>query len=148
MTGNASLVAIFLLSLSILSNIMCLISQFAVINTKGMSNEESLMGQKGGIKGKECQENPSELSACNQKVNAMHHKCPYCDNLFSSAGNLKMHVKTHSGEKSKKCNQCDYAFTHASSLRAHLKTHSGERSNKCNQCHFACCDANSLRRHI
>ena len=36
--------------------------------------------------------------------------------------------------KSKKCNQCEYASSWAGDLRKHLKTHSGEKSNKCNQC--------------
>ena len=36
--------------------------------------------------------------------------------------------------KSNKCNQCDYASSQAGDLRTHLKTHSGEKSNKFNQC--------------
>ena len=39
--------------------------------------------------------------------------------------------------KSNKCNQCDYASSHTGDLRRHLKTHSGEKSNECNQCDFA-----------
>ena len=35
----------------------------------------------------------------------------------------------HIGEKSNKCNQCDYASSQAGNLRAHLKTHSGEKSD-------------------
>ena len=31
-----------------------------------------------------------------------------------------------SEEKSNKCNQCDFASTRAGNLRTHLKTHSGE----------------------
>ena len=33
-------------------------------------------------------------------------------------------------EKSNKCDQCDYAFSHTGDLRRHLKTHSGEKSKK------------------
>ena len=36
-----------------------------------------------------------------------------------------------------KCNQCDFASSGAGDLRTHLKTHSGEKSNKCNQCDYA-----------
>ena len=88
----------------------------------GMSHEETLVGQEVGTNGKECQKDPSELSAFNQKVNTMLHKCHYCDKFFSTAGNLKMHVRTHSGEKSKKCNQCDYATSRADHFRVHLRT--------------------------
>ena len=41
------------------------------------------------------------------------------------------------GNESEKCNQCDYASSHAGDLRRHLKTHSGEKSNKCKQCDYA-----------
>ena len=37
----------------------------------------------------------------------------------------------HTVEKNK-CNQCDFASSQAGNLRAHLKTHSGEKTNKCN----------------
>ena len=38
---------------------------------------------------------------------------------------------------SKNCNQCEYASSRTGDLRDHLKTHSGEKSNKCSQCDFA-----------
>ena len=35
---------------------------------------------------------------------------PMCSDYASSrAGNLRKHLKTHSGEKLNKCNKCDYA---------------------------------------
>jgi hypothetical protein len=34
----------------------------------------------------------------------------------------------HSGEKSNKCNQCNFASTWPADLRIHFKSHSGERS--------------------
>ena len=52
------------------------------------------------------------------------------------------------GIKSNKCYQCDYAFSQAGNLRKHLKTHTGEKSNKCNQCNYACVQASNLRAHL
>ena len=53
-------------------------------------------------------------------------KCNLCD--YAHAGNLRTHLKMHSGEKSNKCNQCDYASSNVSALKIHLKIHSGEKS--------------------
>ena len=68
--------------------------------------------------------------------------------LLLGLGNLRKHLKTHSGEKPNKCNQCDYASSETSKLMTHLKTHSGEKSNKCNQCDYATIYASDLRRHL
>ena len=56
--------------------------------------------------------------------------------------------RTDNAIKSNKCNQCDYASSQAGNLRSHLKTHSGEKSNKCNQCNYASSEAGALRRHL
>ena len=50
--------------------------------------------------------------------------------------------------KSNKCNQCDYASSEQGDLRRHLKTHSGEKSNKCNQCDYCSYWAGDLMRHL
>ena len=72
-----------------------------------------------------------ELPMCTEK---MQNKCNMCDYTSSHAGDLRTHLKMHSGEKPNKCNQCDFASSDAGSLRRHLKKHSGEKSNKCNKC--------------
>ena len=51
-------------------------------------------------------------------------------------------------EKSNKCNQCEFASSSPGNLRRHLKTHSGEKSNKCSQCDYACSDPSNFRRHV
>ena len=78
----------------------------------------------------------------------MAHKCNQCEYNFSSASNLRAHLKIHTGQKSSKCNQCDFASSQAGHLRTHLRTHSREKPNKCNQCDYASSHASSLRTHL
>ena len=40
---------------------------------------------------------------------------------------LKIHIITHTGEKSHKCNMCEYAAYQASSLKTHMKKHVEEK---------------------
>ena len=47
--------------------------------------------------------------------------------MWIQAGDLRGHLKAHSGERSNKCNQCDFTFIQAGNLRPHLKAHSGEK---------------------
>ena len=75
-------------------------------------------------------------------------KCNQCDYVSHNVVYLRRHLKTHSGEKSKKCNQYDYASSRAGNLSAHLKIHSGEKSNKCDLCNYASSEAASLKRHL
>ena len=43
------------------------------------------------------------------------------------------------------CNQCYYASSQVGDLKEHLKTHSGENSNKCSQWDSASSEADDLR---
>ena len=58
-------------------------------------------------------------------------QCKRCDFATVQAGNLRRHLKTHSGEKPYKCQQCDLATVQACNLRRHLITHSREKWNQC-----------------
>ena len=51
----------------------------------------------------------------------------------SSKNNAKKENQIKKQTNGEKCNHCDYVFSGAGNLRAHLKIHSGEKSNKCNQ---------------
>ena len=71
-----------------------------------------------------------------------------CGYAFYWAGQLRRHLKTHSGEKLNKCNQCDYASSYASTLRRQLKTHDGENSQQMHQeKHYISSSANTLKIH-
>ena len=42
------------------------------------------------------------------KMEKMHLKCNQCYFTSTNTGNLKRHLKRHSGENQKKCSQCDF----------------------------------------
>ena len=71
------------------------------------------------------------------------------DNTSVAKANVRVQMKeTDNTEKPNKCHQCDYSSSHAGDLRKHLKIHSGEKSNKCNQCDFAASREDNFRRHL
>ena len=49
------------------------------------------------------------------------NKCNQCDFTTVQAGNLRRHLKAHSGEKLKKETQYDFASVYASALIKHMK---------------------------
>ena len=81
------------------------------------------------------------------------YKCQKCDFVFSSAGNLKLHISAvHEKKKSFKCSGCDYR----SSLKAHIAKHLKDRhKNKRYEIMYLCtvCDESfsskiDLKNHV
>ena len=70
----------------------------------------------------------SDLRAADGKIQTEEssNECNQCNYASARTGDLRKHLKTHSGEKSNKCNQCNYASSRAGTLREHLRTHSGK----------------------
>ena len=64
----------------------------------------------------------AECSYLTMKIYSGENKCNECNFASSRAGDLRRHLKTHSGEKPNKCHQCDYASLRVSGLKRHLKT--------------------------
>ena len=73
--------------------------------------------------------------------------CTQCNKLFSAAGDLRKHSKSHTGE-TYVCSQCNEASLYAATLKNHMRNHTGEKPYLCKQCEKSFRDAGGLKSHM
>ncbi|XP_018872764.2 GDNF-inducible zinc finger protein 1 isoform X1 [Gorilla gorilla gorilla] len=62
------------------------------------------------------------------------HRCGQCGKGLSSKTALRLHERTHTGDRPYGCTECGARFSQPSALKTHMRIHTGEKPFVCDEC--------------
>jgi len=105
--------------------------------------------------------NPPSVSALNSALSAVRGKkkhvpldpakavnCPECMKQFSHDFHLKIHMRSHTGERPFECSVCTKRFTQKGNLDTHMRKHTGDRPFKCEVCAKCFTQKGNMETHM
>ncbi|XP_059192962.1 zinc finger protein 664-like [Centropristis striata] len=75
-----------------------------------------------------------ENTSTDQKPADKHFTCSFCPEEFNDLLKLKIHLRTHTGEKLFKCDTCGKDFSTKALMKKHMLTHTGIKPFRCRVC--------------
>ena len=74
--------------------------------------------------------------------------CVECGKMFARNQELRVHERSHTGEKPYMCRWCGKKYTQLAHVRAHERVHTGDKPFKCTQCDKSFSQRGSLNIHL
>ena len=81
-------------------------------------------------------------------IQTKDHICKFCSKTFYSQANLKLHNRSHTGEKPYSCKQCQRSFSQQGSVRRHQVKHDKNKPFLCSKCNKRFSLAQYLDLHV
>ncbi|XP_018015825.1 longitudinals lacking protein, isoforms A/B/D/L isoform X1 [Hyalella azteca] len=90
----------------------------------------------------------TEMGSGYMKLPSGLYRCNICSYEAMYASAVKIHLRSHSGEKPYKCPYCPYKSTTSGNVKTHLRKHTGETPFVCNLCNFKAKHKITLKTHM